>query len=62
MSEWGILNVKIIMPRLKTDLLKIINYTLKNRLNRLKLKWEKNKCMTIVLCSKDTLETIEKGK
>ncbi len=43
---------QVIIPRLKTDLLKIIKYSLQNKLNKLKLKWEKNKCMTIVLCSK----------
>ena len=30
-----------IIPRLKTDLLKIINYATKNKLKKLKLKWEK---------------------
>ena len=53
---------QVIMPRLKTDLLKIINYALKNKLNRLKLKWEKNKCMTIVLCSKGYPGNYRKGK
>ena len=43
---------QVIMPRLKTDLFKIISYSLKNQIKRLKLKWEINKCMTIVLCSK----------
>tara|TARA_B100001057_G_scaffold310898_1_gene310977 strand:+ start:5931 stop:7190 length:1260 start_codon:yes stop_codon:yes gene_type:complete len=43
---------QVIIPRLKTDLLKIINFSLKNKLDKLKLSWENNKCMTIVLCSK----------
>ncbi len=43
---------QVILPRLKTDLIKIINYSLKNKLKKLKLSWEKRKCMTIVLCSK----------
>ncbi len=43
---------QVIVPRLKTDLIKIINYSLKNKLKELKLSWEKSKCMTIVLCSK----------
>ncbi len=43
---------QVIIPRLKTDLIKIINYSLKNKLKKLKLSWEKKKCMTIVLCSK----------
>ena len=43
---------QVILPRLKTDLLKVINFSLKNKLKKLKLKWEKNKCMTVVICSK----------
>ena len=39
-------------PRLKTDLLKIIINSLKNRLNKTKIYWTNEKCMTIVLCSK----------
>ena len=43
---------QVILPRLKTDLMKVIDYTLNDKLNKLKLIWERNKCMTIVLCSK----------
>ena len=53
---------QVITPRLKTDLLKIINYSLKNQVKKLKLKWENNKCMTIVLCSKGYPGNYEKGK
>ena len=53
---------QVIIPRLKTDLFKIINYCLKNQLKKLKLKWEKNKCMTIVLCSKGYPGNYKKGK
>tara|TARA_B100001057_G_scaffold246921_1_gene247311 strand:- start:3296 stop:4561 length:1266 start_codon:yes stop_codon:yes gene_type:complete len=53
---------QVIMPRLKTDLFKIISYSLKNQIKRLKLKWEKNKCMTIVLCSKGYPGNYNKGK
>ena len=53
---------QVIMPRLKTDLFKIINYSLKNQIKKLNLKWEKNKCMTIVLCSKGYPGNYKKGK
>ena len=53
---------QVIIPRLKTDLLKIINFSLKNQLKKLKLSWEKNKCMTIVLCSKGYPGSYNKGK
>ena len=43
---------QVILPRLKTNLLKIINFSLKNKLKKLKINWTKKKSMTIVICSK----------
>ena len=43
---------QVIIPRLKTDLVKIFNSTIGNRLNKINIKWKKLKSMTIVLCSK----------
>ncbi len=43
---------QVILPRLKTDLLKIINNAEKDKLHRTKIRWSDSKCMTIVLCSK----------
>jgi len=43
---------QVILPRLKTDLLNLIIKTTENKLKNLKIKWKKEKCMTIVLCSK----------
>ncbi len=43
---------QVILPRLNTDLVKIISFAVKNRLNAIDIKWKKIKCMTIVLCSK----------
>ena len=43
---------QVIMPRLKTDLVKLLNASIENRLNKVKIKWINKKCMTIVLCSK----------
>ena len=43
---------QVILPRLKTDFVKIVLKVIKNSLNNLKIKWKKDKCMTIVLCSK----------
>jgi len=42
----------VIMPRLKTDLIKIINNALANKLKKTKITWKNNNSMTIVLCSK----------
>ncbi len=43
---------QVIMPRLKTDLLKIVNNAVNNKLKQTEIKWKKEKSMTIVLCSK----------
>jgi phosphoribosylamine---glycine ligase len=43
---------QVLMMRLKTDLLKIIDYSTKNKLHNLKIKWSNKNCITIVLCAK----------
>jgi phosphoribosylamine--glycine ligase len=43
---------QVIMPRLETDLVRLLKASVENRLNKIKIKWSKNKCMTTVLCSK----------
>ena len=43
---------QVLMMRLKTDLLEIIDSATKNKLNNLKIEWEKKNCITIVLCAK----------
>ena len=43
---------QVIMMRLETDLLKIIDHAIKNKMNRLKIKWSKKKSITNVLCAK----------
>ena len=43
---------QVIMPRLKTDLVKIFQNSIQDRLHRTKIKWKNEKCMTIALCSK----------
>ncbi len=51
-----------ILPRLKTDLLKIIRSTIDNKLNQMKIKWKKEKSMVIVLCSKGYPGNYKKNK
>ena len=41
-----------VIPRLKTDLVKILIKATNNYLNGINIKWSKEKCMTIVLCSR----------
>ncbi len=43
---------QVILPRLKTDLVKIILNSIKNKLSNTQILWKKEKSMTIVLCSK----------
>jgi len=43
---------QVLMMRLKTDLLEIIDSATKNKLNNLKIEWKKKNCITIVLCAK----------
>jgi len=43
---------QVIMPRLKTDLVKLINASLDNKLHKIKINWNDKKCMAIVLCAK----------
>ena len=43
---------QVIMMRLKTDLLEIINCATANKLNTLKIEWTKKNSITIVLCAK----------
>ena len=43
---------QVLMMRLKTDLLEIIDLAMKNKINDLKIKWNKKSSITIVLCAK----------
>ena len=43
---------QVILPRLKTDIVKIFKKTTANKLKDVKIHWKKQKSMTIVLCAK----------
>ena len=43
---------QVIIPRLKTDIVKVFRNTVSNKLKNTNISWQKQKCMTIVLCSK----------
>ncbi len=43
---------QVILPRLKTDIVKIFKNISSNNLKRTKIIWKNEKCMTIVLCAK----------
>jgi len=43
---------QVLMMRLETDLLEIISSAIENKLENLKINWNKKNCITIVLCAK----------
>ena len=43
---------QVLMMRLETDLLEVIDCLTQDKLNNLKINWNKNSCITIVLCAK----------
>ena len=53
---------QVLMMRLKTDFGEIIESATKNNLKNLKIDWNKNKCMTIVLCAKGYPGSYKKDK
>ena len=53
---------QVIIPRLNSDIVKIFNHAVTNKLKKVKIKWKKYKCMTIVLCSKGYPGNYKKNK
>ena len=43
---------QVIMPRLQTDLVQLLNASVQNKLDEIKIKWSQDMCMSIVLCAK----------
>ena len=53
---------QVILPRLKTDLIKIIKNVVNNKLKQTSINWHKKKSMTVVLCSKGYPGKYKKNK
>ncbi len=53
---------QVIIPKLKTDIVKIFDNATKNKLNQTKINWKILKSMTIVLCSKGYPSKYKKNK
>ena len=53
---------QVILPRLKSDLVKIIFNAVSNKLKNTKIEWKSDKSMTIVLCSKGYPGSYKKNK
>ena len=43
---------QVLMMKLETDLLTVVEAAINNDLNKLKIGWDNKKCITIVLCAK----------
>ncbi len=43
---------QVILPRLDTDLVKVLKAATDNQINKIKMNWKNKKCMTTVLCSR----------
>ena len=53
---------QVILPRLKTDLIKIIKNVVNNKLKQTSINWHNKKSMTVVLCSKGYPGKYKKNK
>ena len=53
---------QVILPRIKTDLIKIIKNVVNNKLKQTSINWHKKKSMTVVLCSKGYPGKYKKNK
>ena len=53
---------QVLLPRLKTDLIKIIKNVVNNKLKQTSINWHKKKSMTVVLCSKGYPGKYKKNK
>ena len=53
---------QVIIPRLNTDIVKIFDNAVKNKLDKINIEWKKTKCMTVVLCSKGYPGKYKKNK
>ena len=53
---------QVLMMRLKTDLVYIVDCVTKNKLNDLQIEWNNKSCISIVLCSKGYPDSYVKNK
>tara|TARA_B100000579_G_scaffold87098_1_gene68396 strand:- start:3326 stop:4585 length:1260 start_codon:yes stop_codon:yes gene_type:complete len=53
---------QVIIPKLKTDIVRIFDNATKNKLNQTKINWKILKSMTVVLCSKGYPSKYKKNK
>ncbi|MDR2090613.1 MAG: phosphoribosylamine--glycine ligase [Clostridiales bacterium] len=60
-ARFGDPETQVVLPRLKTDLLDIMNACVDGTLDKIKIKWEKKPCVCVVLASGGYPGEFEKG-
>lgn len=60
--RFGDPETEVVLPRMESDLLLVIEKSLDGNLEREDLKWKKEKCLTVILTSKGYPKNYEKGK
>ncbi|MBU0599484.1 phosphoribosylamine--glycine ligase [bacterium] len=53
---------QVLLPRLETDLIEIIEACLEGRIKEIKVRWRLKSCLCVVLASSGYPETVKKGK
>lgn len=60
--RFGDPETEVLMPRLDCDLFEILNKTIDGKLKKEDIKWKKETCLTVIMCSGGYPESYEKGK
>ena len=60
MFEWVIQSVKLFLPKLKTDLVEVLEACCDKKLASVNIEWINKKSLCVVLCSKGYPDTIKK--
>lgn len=61
-ARFGDPEAQVVLPRLKTDIMDIIDVILEERLNTLPIEWEDNACACVIMASGGYPGSYEKGK
>ena len=61
-ARFGDTETQVILPRLTNDLLEVMMYAAKGKLDNHELEWIDEACLTVVLAAKGYPEKVEKGQ
>jgi phosphoribosylamine--glycine ligase len=60
-ARFGDPETQVVLPRLKTDLLRIFNAVVDGKLNTVKIRWKKEECVCVILASQGYPASYKKG-